>query len=107
MSSPLPTIHFLDQPRPNVPVGGVDGFVDTTTLAAHDFDVDTRSGFMPPDPPISRLPIKWEPWETILDQALSTKLQLAVKPSLTGDEITHSALWRESVRNNVSYFVSA
>ncbi|PKI83766.1 hypothetical protein MVES1_002730 [Malassezia vespertilionis] len=28
---------------------------DTSTLAAADFDVDVRSGFLPPEPPISRL----------------------------------------------------
>lgn len=104
MASPLPSNHFLNQPRPDFVVGGVDGFVDTTTLAAHDFDVDTRTGFMPPDPPISRLPIEWEPWETVLDQAMSIKLQLAVKPSLTNDETARSASWRERVRENVSPF---
>lgn len=104
MSSPLPPDHFLNQPRPDFVVGGADGFVDTTTLAAHDFDVDTRTGFMPPDPPISRLPIEWEPWETTLDQAMTMKLQLAVKLGLTEDEIAHAALWRETVRDNVSYF---
>ena len=102
----LPTAHFLNQPRPDFDVGRVDGFVDTTTLAAHDFDVDTRSGFMPPDPPISRLPVDWEPWEKILDQAMSAKLQLAVKPGLNEDEISTSASWRENVRNNVSYSFS-
>ncbi|KAG8213495.1 Indoleamine 2,3-dioxygenase [Butyriboletus roseoflavus] len=101
MSNPLPPNHFLSQPRPDFVVGGADGFVDTTTLAAHDFDVDTRTGFMPPDPPISRLPIEWEPWETILDQAVSMKLQLAIKQGLTEDEIAHSASWRESVRDNL------
>ena len=103
MSGSLHPDHFLNQPRPDFIVGRVDGFVDTTTLAAHDFDVDTRTGFMPTDPPISRLPIEWEPWETALDQAMSMKLQLAVKTDLTQHEMAHSALWRESVRRNVSY----
>lgn len=107
MSSQLPPDHFLNQPRPGFVVGGADGFVDTTTLAAHDFDVDSRSGFMPPDPPLSRLPIEWEPWEMILDQAVLMKLQLAVKPGLTEDEIAQSASWRESTRDNVSYFSPA
>ncbi|KAF8442483.1 Indoleamine 2,3-dioxygenase [Boletus edulis BED1] len=101
MSIPLlPPGHFLNQSRPDV-VAGVDGFVDTTTLAAHDFDVDTRTGFMPPDPPISRLPVEWEPWETILVKAVSMKLQLAVKPGITQDEIAHSASWRQCVRENL------
>ncbi|KAI9568150.1 Indoleamine 2,3-dioxygenase [Boletus coccyginus] len=101
MSGPLPLGHFLNQPRPDIVVGAAEGFVDTSTLAAHDFDVDTRTGFMPPDPPIGRLPIKWEPWETILDQGMSMKLQLAVKPGLSGDEIAQSASWREKVRNSL------
>jgi len=104
MSGPLPLGHFLNQPRPDLVIGAAEGFVDTTTLAAHDFDVDTRTGFMPPDPPIGRLPVEWEPWETILDQAMSMKLQLAVKPGLSRDEIAQSASWRETVRNSVSYF---
>ncbi|KAH0833375.1 Indoleamine 2,3-dioxygenase [Lanmaoa asiatica] len=101
MSTPLLPGHFLNQPRPDFVVGGVNGFVDTTTLAAHDFDVDTRSGFMPPYPPVGRLPVEWESWETILDQAVSTKLQLAVKPGLTEGEIAHSASWREHLRDNL------
>lgn len=99
----FPSDHFLNQPRPNFVIGqGGDGSFDTTTLAAHDFDVDTRTGFMPPDPPISRLPVEWEPWETTLDRAMSMNLQLAVKPGLTGNEIARSASWRESVHDIVS-----
>lgn len=99
----FPSDHFLNQPRPNSVIGhGGDGSVDTTTLAAHDFDVDTRTGFMPPDPPISRLPVEWEPWETTLDRAMSMNLQLAVKRGLTENEIARSASWRESVHDIVS-----
>ncbi|KAG9314773.1 Indoleamine 2,3-dioxygenase [Chiua virens] len=101
MSNPLPSGHFLDQPPPDFVSGTVDGSVDTTTLAAHDFDVDTRTGFMPPDPPITRLPVEWELWEAILDQAVSTKLQLAEKPSLTEDEMATSESWRKSVRDKL------
>ena len=107
MSSPLSPNHFLNQPRQDFVVGGADGSVDTTTLAAHDFDVDTRTGFMPPDPPLSRLPIEWEPWEMTLDQAMSMRLQLAVKPGLAEEEIARSASWRQSVREDVSYFFPA
>jgi len=79
----LPPDHFLLQPRHDSLVGAHEGHVDTSTLAAHDFDVDTRTGFMPPDPPLSRLPEQWDLWETTLEAAMQTKLQLAVKPGLT------------------------
>ncbi|KAJ3569934.1 hypothetical protein NP233_g4732 [Leucocoprinus birnbaumii] len=46
----LPSNHFLTQPRPDPFQQLQSGFVDTTTLAAHDFDVDNRTGFMPPQP---------------------------------------------------------
>ncbi|KIJ60347.1 hypothetical protein HYDPIDRAFT_117243 [Hydnomerulius pinastri MD-312] len=99
MSDILPPDHFLNLPRPDIIVGAGDGIVDTTTLAAHDFDVDTRTGFMPPDPPMSRLPEDWELWEAILEKAMTTKLQLAVKPGLSADEIAQSSSWRADVRN--------
>ncbi|XP_006459692.1 hypothetical protein AGABI2DRAFT_177539 [Agaricus bisporus var. bisporus H97] len=73
----LPSTHFLAQPRPDPFQSHAAGIVDTTTLAAHDFDVDTRTGFMPPQPPLKRLPSAWEPWESSLDAAISQRLQLA------------------------------
>jgi indoleamine 2,3-dioxygenase len=75
--NPLPSTHFLAQPRPDPFQSQAAGLVDTTTLAAHDFDVDTRTGFMPPQPPMKRLPSAWESWESALETAVSQKLQLA------------------------------
>ncbi|KAL4064593.1 Indoleamine 2,3-dioxygenase [Scleroderma yunnanense] len=94
----LPSEHFLNLPRPDIIIGGGEGVVDTTTLAAHDFDVDTRTGFMPPDPPIARLPEEWEPWEVILEKAMKGKLQLAIKQALSTEEAAMSAAWRAQVR---------
>ncbi|KAG1821602.1 Indoleamine 2,3-dioxygenase [Suillus subaureus] len=94
----LPPDHFLLQPRQDFLLGAQEGHIDTSTLAAHDFDVDTRTGFMPPDPPLSRLPAEWELWETALDAAMQAKLQLAVKPGLTAEEKNSSESWREHVR---------
>ncbi|KAG2154008.1 Indoleamine 2,3-dioxygenase [Suillus clintonianus] len=94
----LPPDHFLLQPRQDFLLGANEGHVDTSTLAAHDFDVDTRTGFMPPDPPLSRLPIQWELWETALDAAMQAKLQLAIKSGLTSDEKQSSESWRGHVR---------
>ncbi|KAH9481098.1 Indoleamine 2,3-dioxygenase [Psilocybe cubensis] len=62
------------------------------------FDVDQRTGFMAPDPPIPRLPTAWEPWEAALDAAVQAKLQLGDKIGLTNLEKTTSSRWRESVR---------
>jgi indoleamine 2,3-dioxygenase len=98
----LPSTHFLAQPRPDPFQSQAAGLVDTTTLAAHDFDVDTRTGFMPPQPPIKRLPSAWEPWESALDAAMSLKLQLAeiveeMEVEQRSVEMEKSRTWRTSV----------
>lgn len=93
----LPSSHFLALPRPDVLVGPPAGVVDTTTLAAHDFDVDTRTGFMPPNPPLARLPSQWEPWEQLLDDAQSHRLQLGQKFNITDEEKARSESWRARV----------
>lgn len=93
----LPSNHFLALPRPDVLVGPPAGVVDTTTLAAHDFDVDTRTGFMPPNPPLARLPSLWEPWEQLLDDAQSYRLQLGNKIDITDEEKARSESWRARV----------
>lgn len=74
------------------------GTFDTSTLAAHDFDVDTRTGFMPPEPPLTRLPAEWEAWEAVLDEARASKLQVADKVGLTEDDEARAARWQTSVR---------
>ncbi|KAG5731616.1 Indoleamine 2,3-dioxygenase family protein [Termitomyces sp. T112] len=101
MTSLLGSDHFLTLPRPNILVGSPRpaGVPDTTTLAAHDFDVDTRTGFMPPQPPPSRLPPTWEAWEHILDEAQRLKLQLGDTPDLPQHEREKSEMWRSHVRD--------
>lgn len=94
----LPPNHFLALPRPDVPIGPPAGVVDTTTLAAHDFDVDTRTGFMPPEPPLVRLPLQWEFWEQLLDDAQVHSLQLGNKVDITDAEKAQSESWRARVR---------
>lgn len=69
---PLPPSHFLSQPRPSgiaSPSSSNNVVVDTTTLAAHDFDVDPRTGFMPPHAPIARLEGEHGVWEGVLGEA--------------------------------------
>ena len=91
--------HFLALPRPDVSLGPLPhGLTDTTTLAAHDFDVDNRTGFMPPDPPLTRLPSEWETWEAILDSALTKRLKLYNDPTTSDDHRAESASWRDDVR---------
>ncbi|RDX56973.1 tryptophan 2,3-dioxygenase [Lentinus brumalis] len=94
----LPPNHFLNLQRPDAFVPAIAGTPDTSTLAAHDFDVDTRTGFMPPQPPLTRLPPAWEPWEDALEDAIQSKLQLADKPDLSPAEQGKSERWRNSVR---------
>lgn len=93
----LPPEHFLALPRPEYGVA-MEGVTDTSTLAAHDFDVDTRTGFMPPQPPLTRLSERWEPWEELLDDAVSQGLQLADKVDLTDDDVVRSERWRNRIR---------
>ena len=90
--------HFLSLPRPASDVSLPSGTVDTTTLAAHDFDVDTRKGLMPPDPPVARLPLEWESWEVALDKAVMSSLQLGDKQNLSGEDQASSEGWRAQVR---------
>ncbi|TBU24452.1 Indoleamine 2,3-dioxygenase [Dichomitus squalens] len=94
----LPPNHFLNLQRPDAFVPTIAGTPDTSTLAAHDFDVDTRTGFMPPQPPLARLPEPWEPWEAALDDAITSGLQLADKPDLSDEDEKKSERWRNSVR---------
>lgn len=95
----LPVTHFLSLPRPGptAPVALIPGGVDTSTLAAHDFDVDTRTGFMPPQPPLARLPAQYAVWEDLLGRAVEGKLQLGSTPGLTGEDAARSWRWREDV----------
>ncbi|KAM5538885.1 hypothetical protein V8D89_007447 [Ganoderma adspersum] len=94
----LPPNHFLSLQRPDVFVPTLAGTPDTSTLAAHDFDVDTRTGFMPPHPPLTRLPEPWQPWEAALDDAIARRLQLADRSSLSEEDEKSSASWRNSIR---------
>ncbi|KAF7972437.1 hypothetical protein HWV62_18012 [Athelia sp. TMB] len=91
--------HFLALPRPNTLLGHAlpVGVPDTSTLAAHDFDVDTRTGFLPPQVPLTRLPVRWERWEEILDDAGRRRLQLGDKVGISAAEQESSATWRASI----------
>ena len=94
----LPPDHFLAQPRPDVLMGPPAGVVDTTNVSAHDFDVDARTGFMPPQPPMERLPEEWEPWEEVLQDAIERRLRLGELSDLSEEDVNESEAWRHRVR---------
>ncbi|KDQ52710.1 hypothetical protein JAAARDRAFT_198058 [Jaapia argillacea MUCL 33604] len=90
--------HFLSLPRPDVNVGTAPGVPDTSTLAAHDFDVDTRTGFMPPQAPLTSLPAQWVAWEDVLADAAHGKLKLGSRVDLDEEDRELSECWRGRVR---------
>ncbi|KAJ7471377.1 Indoleamine 2,3-dioxygenase [Mycena galericulata] len=94
----IPPDHFLALSRLDGLLGSSESVYDTSTLAAHDFDVDNRTGFMPPQAPPSRLPLEWEAWELALDAAIAESLQLGDKPGLSQAEMSRSEAWRKRVR---------
>ncbi|KAJ7759341.1 Indoleamine 2,3-dioxygenase [Mycena maculata] len=96
--STIPPDHFLALSRLDGLLGSSESTYDTSTLAAHDFDVDNRTGFMPPQAPPSRLPSEWEAWELVLDGAIAEGLQLGDKPGLSEVEMGRSESWRKRVR---------
>lgn len=84
---------------------------DTSTLAAADFDVDVRSGFLPPDPPLERVDgpsydvqnesfQDAEPsiWESMLDWSRSIPLTLGGQCA-NYDHSSEIRRWRKAIRN--------
>ncbi|KAF8508088.1 Indoleamine 2,3-dioxygenase [Hysterangium stoloniferum] len=96
MQHTLPPDHFLSLPRPDV--NHLGSVPDTSTLAAHDFDIDVRTGFMPPQPPPARLPCNYAVWEQLLEDATSRRLKLGERTDLTEQDRADSEEWREKVR---------
>ncbi|SJX64078.1 related to BNA2-tryptophan 2,3-dioxygenase [Sporisorium reilianum f. sp. reilianum] len=73
---------------------------DTSTLAAADFDVDVRSGFLPPEAPVRRLGgLHAEHWEQALDQAKCIPLmQSGGGATITQHQRLLARRWRRSLR---------
>ncbi|KAI7949424.1 hypothetical protein MJO28_008245 [Puccinia striiformis f. sp. tritici] len=67
---------------------------DTTTLASADFDVDVRSGFLSPSPPLSRMsnPV-YQPWEHALEAVSKLISQIANEES----KLSEVAKWKEFI----------
>lgn len=87
----LPKEHFLSQRY----ITDLES-LDTSTLAATDFDVDPRSAFLPPDEPLKRLEGEYLIWELALDAALQLPLQL----DGSNDEVSEQ--WRDAIRSMVN-----
>lgn len=98
MSSAPPT-HFLSQGRHTRALGPRPGdSFDVSTVAAADYDIDVRSGFMPPAEPVARLDDEYIVWEEVLDAA-EGHIRLASDLADVGeDEKRYVSSWRERVR---------
>lgn len=60
----LPSDHLLSRTGlDGNPSADQAGLIDVSTLAAHDFDVDVRTAFLPPAEPIARLSGAYGVWE--------------------------------------------
>ncbi|SPO28578.1 related to BNA2 - tryptophan 2,3-dioxygenase [Ustilago trichophora] len=96
-----PLDRFTDAvPRP-AGFSTVDEHIpDTSTLAAADFDVDVRSGFLPPEAPVQRLSGPHaDHWEHALDQAKSIPLmQGGGGATITQHQRLLARRWRRSLR---------
>ncbi|KAK0547684.1 hypothetical protein OC846_003940 [Tilletia horrida] len=80
---------------------------DISTLAAADFDIDVRSGFMPPEPPLERLePAHYldvedvgVPWEDMLDRARTLPLRCGGGGPNESEQSRRAAWqWRRDIR---------
>ena len=65
--------------RSGVAIGKGDGVVDMTTLAAHDFDVDSRIGFMLPRSTDFTVSQPVGAWGAVLEHVVKEKFQLAIR----------------------------
>ena len=103
----IPPTHFLATQRLSFPLSQPTptGQVDTSTLAAHDFDVDTRTGFLPPIAPLKRLPATWEAWEECLDECKGGRFVLGDGPDITPEQMDDSKRWRDRVREVCIYLL--
>lgn len=74
-------------------------------LAMEDFDVDEETGFLPSQPPLSRLPPHYDAWEQALDNASALRMKLGERDDLTSNDRVDSAEWRRNIREVSPYAV--
>ncbi|KAF8327209.1 Indoleamine 2,3-dioxygenase [Cantharellus anzutake] len=61
------------------------------------YDLDPRTGFMPPEPPLLRLPHPYGPWEVLLDDAKRHFVNPGPSGLATATEKQYTAKWRKRV----------
>lgn len=107
LTSGAPPTHFLSQARHTRALGPRPGDTyDVSTVAAADYDIDVRSGFMPPAEPIARLGDEFAVWEDILDAAQG-HIKLASDLADADDgEREYIQSWREQVRQVRVFFAA-
>lgn len=93
----LPPNYLSSPHRSKIGAPLLSSLQNTLIPKAQRFDIDTETGFLPPQAPLKRLPDDWEHWESILDVGRESKLQLGVTANLSKEELETSALWREHV----------
>lgn len=74
---------------------------DTSTLAGADFDIDVRSGFLPPEQPVDRLPDSLEEssWERMLQEARIVGLRInGGGVAVDDEERRRCRRWRRQLR---------
>lgn len=91
-----PPTHFLSLGRHILSTGPRTSF-DVSTVAASDYDIDVRTGFMPPAEPVQRLPCEFDVWESMLDRVLGV-IKLAEDPDATDEDKLFTEEWRKDVR---------
>lgn len=101
MDRPLPPGHFLALPPSYAEVSdpsssgtsshAANGLApNVASLAAADYDVDVRTGFLPGSKNIERLSASWDLWEDALAAARSAGLRL-------GGPREQDRLWRQGI----------
>lgn len=100
----LPPGHFLALPptfsndaRTSLPTeshAGLGSAPNVASLAAADFDVDVRTGFLPPGANVSRLPPPYDVWEDALEAASGEGPGLGVR---LGGGRPEDEAWRAAV----------
>ncbi|PWN27951.1 hypothetical protein BDZ90DRAFT_231731 [Jaminaea rosea] len=98
-AGPLPTAPSAATTAPSL-----SSLPDTSTLAGADFDIDVRSGFLPPQAPLSRIPhsLHESVWERFLDGA--REVGLAINGGGAAVDKQHRRrcrAWRRAIREEM------
>jgi hypothetical protein len=84
-------------PQSSVPQGPTHEF-DLSHFASSAFELDAKTAFMPPEPPLARLDGEYELWENLLDAASEYFTCPGDEKFVPESQVTLSASWRRAVR---------